>query len=270
MYKLSISNIAWPDEMDESIASLLQGTMVSGIETTPNKVIPWEEPYSHDKVTAYKDWWQEKGFEIPAMQALLYGAPESHLFISENSRKKLYENLCRAIQIAQSLGATRLVFGSPKNRTKGAIPMTKAMAIATDFFKRIGAYAASHGVKICIESNPAYYSCDFITTTQEAANLVCEVNHPGFGLHLDTGGMHLSGDNFTDISKSLDLSEIQHFHISEKDLNLISGEPIDHKGASDILTSLNYSNWVSIEMLAKENHASKIMEAIAHVEKCYF
>ena len=53
---------------------------------------------------------------------------------------------------------------------------------------------AARGGCFCIEPNPTAYGCDYVTTAAEGLDLVSRVDQPGFGLHLDAGGMTLAGD----------------------------------------------------------------------------
>src|SRR6185437_14047549 len=117
----------------------------------------------------------------------------------------------------RALGAHVLVFGSPKNRLRGDLPLDSAISIACDFFQELGDAAASHGVSLCIEANPAAYGCDFVTTTAEAADLCRRVNHPAIRVNGDLGGMTMSGETPAQALENAG-SYIGHFHASEPQL----------------------------------------------------
>src|SRR6185312_10786658 len=98
-----------------------------------------------------------------SLQSLLFGRLDLQLFGDESSRTQLAEYMRRVIDFAHAVGARALVFGSPKNRTRGELPMPQAMSIATDFFASLADHARERGALICIEANPPGYGCDFVT-----------------------------------------------------------------------------------------------------------
>jgi D-psicose/D-tagatose/L-ribulose 3-epimerase len=159
------------------------------------------------------------------------------------------------------------VFGSPKNRVRGDLPLNTAMSIACDFFQELGGAAASHGVSLCIEANPAAYGCDFVTTTAEAVELCRRVNHPAIRVNGDLGGMTMSGE-----TPALSLEDagpwIGHFHASEPQLAELGTAGADHAGAARGLEAIGYDGWVSIEMRDTGDLAS-VDRAVARAKAAY-
>ena len=93
------------------------------------------------------------------------------------------EYLMRLCKLAGELGARVLVFGSPRNRRRGDIPLHEAMERAALLFLKVAAAAADWGVCFCIEPlRPE--ETDFISSAQEGFRLVNMINNRGFGLHL--------------------------------------------------------------------------------------
>ena len=87
--KLSISNIAWVTEDDESIYSLMKELSFTGLEIAPTRIFP-DTPY--DRLDEASKWREhirkDYGFEIPSMQSIWYGRKEL-VFGSEEERKLL-------------------------------------------------------------------------------------------------------------------------------------------------------------------------------------
>ena len=83
----------------------------------------------------------------------------------------------------------------PRARTRQAGDKRVADEIAISFFTAIGEFATQYDCVFCIEPNPTEYGCDFVTTSEQARELVKKVNHPGFGLHLDAAAMTMSNEN---------------------------------------------------------------------------
>jgi sugar phosphate isomerase/epimerase len=166
--------------------------------------------------------------------------------------------LKKIIDLAQKLDLKVLVFGSPKNRFIGDMDKNEAYKIAIEFFKELGEYAYSKDRYFCIEPNAKKYGCDFITNTDEAIELIKDVNSKGFRLHIDSAVMAMNSENIKEsLGKALPYAE--HFHISEPFLELITSNKTNHEEFAKTLKSLNYDKWVSIEM--KNNVLSSNVEA---------
>lgn len=248
MRRLAISNLAWDSDEEDEIARLLQRLGVSGVEIAPTKIWKNSEE-AHRSAAEYRAFWEGHGISVVAMQSLLFGMPELVLFGSESARDRLLQHLAGLCRVGEQLGARVLVFGSPQNRRRGSLAQQEAEAIAIPFFRRAGAIAADSGVALCVEANPEGYGCDFVTTTAEALSLVAAVGHPGFGLHLDTAGIVMSGEPIRQtLREAAPLAE--HYHVSEPFLVETGSAGVDHAAFADALDEAGYSGWVSIEMRA--------------------
>jgi len=245
--RLSVSNIAWPAAADDDAAALLRAHGVRGVEIAPARVCerPWEAPA--ERVAAYRHAWEDRGLPIVALQALLFGRGELALFGSAADRAALEAHLAGIIALAAGLGATALVFGSPRNRRRGGLDPAAAEGIAVPFFRAIGRRAADHGVWLCLEANPPDYGCDFLTTTAEMVRFVAAVDTDGLGVHLDSGGMKLAGeDPATAIAAAG--PRWRHVHASEPHLVPLGDGGVDHAAFAHALAGSGYRGWVSVEM----------------------
>lgn len=247
--RVVVSNLAWDPEEDEAAAAVLSRHGVTGIEVAPTKRWPDPSGATTDEIEAYRRGWSDVGLPIVSMQSLLFGRPDLTLFDSEAAREAFTAYLEAIIELGRGLGAGPLVFGSPKNRLRGSLSLDDAQATSAPVFARLGRAAAALGSCFCIEPNPVDYGCDFITTAAAGAALVRVVGEPGFGLHLDSGGMTLAGDDLPQaISGSLDV--LRHFHCSEPGLAPAgSTGRVDHEGAARALRDGGYEGLVSVEML---------------------
>src|SRR5205807_8776286 len=123
-------------------------------------------------------------------------------------------------------------------------------------FRRLGDRANTCQTILCIEPNPTAYECDFITTLDEAVQLVRAVDHLGFGLHVDTGALALNGERLTLPSNV----SAAHFHISEPFLAPICQATTPHGDYARSLDSLGYTGWRSIEMRGPESGWEEVLE----------
>ncbi len=247
--KLAISNIAWLREEDGAVAGLMREKGVLGVELAPTAV--WADPLAAagPAADAVRGWWLDRGIGVVALQALLYGRPDLVVFGDDVAQARTLAHLDGMMALAARLGARALVFGSPKNRTRGTLPVGEAMRIATAFFREAGARAAAHGVVLCVEPNPPEYQCDFVNTTAEGIALVEAVNHPGFGLHLDGGALTLNQEPVAAAIASA-APVLRHFHASEPFLQPLGTGGTDHAACAEALRAAGYDGWVSVEMRA--------------------
>jgi D-psicose/D-tagatose/L-ribulose 3-epimerase len=269
--KLAVSNIAWTTDEEPAIASLLQKLGVKYIEVAPTK--QWQDPTtqaSDEDLATYKEFWVSYGIEIVAFQSMLFNRPDLKIF-DDSLRSEALAYLERFITLAPKLGAGIMVFGSPKNRQHGELPLTEADTIAKDFFATIGQTASRNKTTFCIEPNPTAYACDFVTTAQQGIDFVRAVDTPGFGLHLDIAGMTLAGD---DVVKSIiDAGNlIQHFHISAPYLEQVEDrEDVDYRGGAQALKDIGYNRFVSIEMKPGDpgTNSARVEKAVRFAQQVF-
>jgi sugar phosphate isomerase/epimerase len=245
--RLAISNIAWRSEEDGVAADLMREHGFRGVEIAPTRV--WENPLEATEKDAleHRRFWNDRGIEVVALQALLFGRPDLVLFGTETVRRELLEHLRRLMRLGGWLGAQVLVFGAPKNRLLSGSSAKDAKEIAIDFFRAAGKAALDHAVVLALEPNPPQYDCDFITTSREGLDLVRGVESPGFRLHLDAAAMTLAGE---DVERAiLEASEVLvHFHASEPYLGVVGAGAVNHGALASALRRCGYRGWVSVEM----------------------
>ncbi len=199
--KLAVSNIAWDIHDDPDIFSLLRENRVQGIEIALTKVWPDWDGANSSSAKEYRKRLSNEGFEVPALQAILFGKPELQLFIPE-AKHELIEHMKYISELGSVLGARVLVFGAPKNRRKGQLSTNEAVNYATEIMREIGAICSEFGVCIGWEHNPIEYGCDFITNVADARAFVDLIDSPGVQLHLDSAGLHMCGGNINEVIPS--------------------------------------------------------------------
>jgi len=203
------------------------------------------------------------------MQSLLFNRPELHVFRSDAGMRATVDYLSVIIEIGVQLGATVLVFGSPKQRTIAGIDPSDVARRETEFFRRVGAAAAGAGVHFCIEPNPPVYGCDYVNTIDEAVALLNRVGPQGFGLHGDAAAMTMVADPPEALIALA--PALQHFHVSEPDLAFIGSGGVPHDRFAAALAAGGYRGLVSIEMRAGalgENPA-RVLAALAIARAAY-
>jgi len=266
--KLAASNIAWPASDDAIAAETLRRHGFQGVEIAPTRV--WENPLQAGAAAhaEHRRFWEKQNLPIVALQSLLFGHPELTLFDSPSARALTLAYLRDMIGLGRDLGAGVLIFGSPKNRKRGALKAEEAQRIAVDFFRTLGNHASAAGVCFCVEPNPAFYECDFVTTSSEGRALADAVGVSGFDLHLDAAAMTLAAEKPAALQAVA--GRFRHFHASEKNLETIGAGSVDHAAFASALRQTAYPNWVSVEMRAPATGAiPRLDEACAQIRTVY-
>lgn len=261
--RLAISNIAWDREEDDQVAELLIAKALDAIDVAPGKYFPKPREATQQDIAKVRAWWHQRGIEVTGMQALLFGTTGLNVFGDSNSQSAMLEHLTAVCRIGSGLGATRLVFGSPKNRDRANLTDAQAVACAVPFFRRLGDIAAAHGVVICLEPNPVCYGANFMVTSAETANIVMQVAHPAIGMQLDTGAMCINGEEAATVLHDFH-PLIKHVHASEPELVALGDGGTDHTSVATSIRQFLPEHVVSIEMLATKNepHVQSIKRAL--------
>src|SRR5262249_39749225 len=153
---------AWPSSEDAAVAQMLVQERVHGIEIAPTKLFPEPTMATDVEIDRVRHLWRDRGLEIVAAQALLFGKPELTLFESTEKQNQMRGYLKRIIHVCSRLGAKALVFGSPKNRLAGDRDRTEVFAEAVEIFRDLGQTAADEGAAVVIEAIPPENGADFI------------------------------------------------------------------------------------------------------------
>lgn len=212
--KISVSNIAWDRDEDSQIADLLHQYHIDAIDIAPGKYFPDVMTATMEQIEAVREGWRRRGISVVGMQSLLFGTQGLNMFDGEEVRERMLAHLAAVCRIAAGLGATRLVFGSPKNRDRKDLTDSDVATIAVNFFRALGDIASKHSVMICLEPNPGCYGANFMTTANETAEVVMAVNHSAIRMQLDTGAITINDEDIIQLLSAYgDL--IGHIHISE-------------------------------------------------------
>jgi sugar phosphate isomerase/epimerase len=269
--RIAISSIAWRVDEEPAVRDLLSERGIDAVEIAPGKIGPEPAELGPDALARYRNFWRERGIEIVAMQALLFGRGELALFGTGAQREEMFGYLARIVRVGGALGARALVFGSPGNRKRGALSLAVAAELAAPFFRRLGEVALENGTCLCIEPIPPESACDWIHSAAQAREFVDLVAHPGFGLHIDAAALHMAGEGAAQIRANA--GRIRHFHASEPQLAPVgAGSLVSHASFAEALRACGGVPAVSIEMRQVEQVASNlphVERALAHVQRVY-
>lgn len=268
--RLAFSGIAWDVAEDEAVAALLLQHGVDAIDIAPGKYFPDFARATAADAQAVRARWAAHGIEITGMQSLLFGTAGLNLFGDHESRTRMQRHLEAVMRIAGAMRAPRLVFGSPRNRDRGALDDAEAVAAAVEFLAPLGEVAACEGVLLCLEPNPARYGCNFMLDADSTAAVVRALGHPNVRMQFDVGALAINGEIAADVlARHADI--VGHVHASEPGLVPLGDGGADHAAAGAALRHHLPGAIVSIEMVATEHepHLASMARALAHAQRCY-
>ena len=244
-----------------SIYKMMENMGFEGIEIAPTRIFP-ENPY--DRLEAAGKWAKEikrkHRFVVSSMQSIWYGK-NNKLFGNEKERKVLVDYTKKAIDFADAIKCKNLVFGCPRNRN---ISKGEDEAIAIEFFRIIGKYAAEHNTVVGMEANPPIYNTNYINDTKSALDLIEKVGTDGFKLNLDVGAMIANEEDVSVLNGREHL--INHVHISEPGLKPIEHRSI-HIALFEMLNINGYDGFISIEVRKQEclENLEKMMKYVGEM-----
>jgi sugar phosphate isomerase/epimerase len=266
--RLAVSNVAWPLGQEDAAYELLASLGVAGVEVAPTRLGPWNAlPVSC--LAEHRAKLAAAGLVVSSLQAIFYGRIEPQLLGDASAFRLMHEHMRLVTGIAGALGATALVFGSPRNRRRGEMSIERAGKIAGERLSLLGDVVMDAGAVLAIEPVPAVYGGDFLGSWREVLRIVEDVNHPGVRVHLDTAGVGLAGDSIGDaVVASKDW--LAHFHAAQPHLVAFSPPERNHAEAAAALNAIGYDKWLSIELREQpDNPFGAIKDAARIVQKVY-
>ena len=248
--RLSISNLAWGDLPVDEVAPKLRAAGMDGVEIAPTLVWPDAPDIDRHEVVRYGQQWRDHGLEISGIQSLLFGHPEFQL-LDRSTWPAMRAHLEAMLTLGGALQADVAVFGSPRNRIRGALDTTAADDIAAEFLNSVVPVLAGNAVTLTLEPNAPAYGADYITHYQDSVALAQLVGSPWVRPQIDTGCLAMVGEDYAAAAAG---HPPAHVHASAPQLALPPAG-LDHEPLSEVLQSAGYQGWVVLEMLpAGDDH----------------
>lgn len=265
--KFAISNIAWPQNQEKEIFSVISHKGFCGVEIAPSRIWKDFRDITAAERIAYKKYVGRKHLEICSMHSLFYGTQGLGIFGQTEERRNFVMFFRALIDLASDLEVPRMVFGSPSTRKRNGMPFEQAVSIAANVLYPVAEYAYQRGTKILIEPlSPE--ETDFIENHKEGLALVGAVGSKGFGLHLDAKALSAEQEAMKDIFEECN-GYFEHFHVNEERLGSFKEPLLPHESIARELKKSNYSGYVSIEMRELENPKKEIETAMDFVRSVY-
>lgn len=266
--RLAVSNLAWPAEQESAAVARLAALGVAGVEVAPTRIADWPA-LTPGVLAGYRGRLADSGLVVSSLQAILFGCSDLLLLGDDRSFTGLCEHLRRVTDIGAGLGGRVLVFGAPKNRLRGQLPIETAWSLAVDRLRLLGEIAAAVDTVIAIEPVPPFYGGDFLTGWRDVLGVVREIDHAGVRVHLDTGCVALHDDSIGEAVAEC-AEWLAHFHAAQPELGSFARPLENHAEAAAALRASGYDKWISIEMREQQRDPiGEMATAVQTVQHLY-
>lgn len=240
-----------------------------GLEIAPFTLAHSIEEVSAERRRELRRQAEENGLTILGLHWLLAKTEGMQLTAADDRvRQKTADYLAALARCCADLGGDILVFGSPaQRRIPAGATRAQAVEFAVDTFRRAQNAIADSGVKLCLEPlAPA--ETDFITTCDEAIEILDRLDHPNFRLHLDVKAMSSEAIPIPDLIRR-HAGRIGHFHANDANRRGPGFGDIDFVPIFRALRDCGYGGWVSVEVFDYTPDPETIArESLRYMHEC--
>ena len=153
----------------------------------------------------------------------------------------------KLVAFAARCGAPLVTIGSFRGKLAWGGDGARERLLQT--LRRCAETAAASNVRIALEPLNRY-EADFVHTASEGMRLVDEIDHPAFGLLLDTFHMNIEEPDLAG-SVRVAASRLWHIHLGDSNRLPPGGGHFDFGTLVDALHEIGYSDYLSAELLAQ-------------------
>lgn len=196
-------------------------------------------------------WLAETNMEISCISTGQVYAETGYMFTDERpeARKKIKEIFCGLIDAAADFGQLVNI-----GRARGQIGNRSrdlAKTLFLDMLRDLCVYADKKGVTLILEPVNRY-EIDFINSVEEGVSLIQEANISNFKLMPDVFHMNIE-DREIGGELAKHAQHIEYVHLADSNRLAPGQGHTDFQDIFDSLAQVNYSGWVSLEILPKPN-----------------
>jgi sugar phosphate isomerase/epimerase len=251
------------------ICELVSRLGYQGLELAPFTLAPRITDVSPERRRELRRIADDHGVQLIGLHWLLAKTTGLHLTSPDAAvRKATAEYLVELARCCRDLGGDILVFGSPaQRRLPGGATKAQGATLALDTFRRAAPGIADAGVKLCLEplSPP---EADFLNTCAEAIELLDQLQHPSFRLHLDIKAMSTDDAPAPELIRR-HAARTGHFHANDPNRRGPGFGDFDLTPSLRALKDSGYSGWVSVEVFDYSPDPETIArESLRYMHEC--
>jgi sugar phosphate isomerase/epimerase len=163
------------------------------------------------------------------------------------TENRALERFGKLVGVAAACGAPIGTVGSFRGKLAGSGERARERIV--DTLRCCAEKAHSRNVRVALEPLNRY-EADFINTAEEGMSLVQEINHPAFGLLLDTFHMNIEEPHLADAVYTA-AERLWHLHLGDSNRLPPGKGHFNFSLVVDALRDIGYTGYLSAELLAK-------------------
>jgi sugar phosphate isomerase/epimerase len=253
----------------ERVCRFVAGLGYQGLEMAPFTLARSIEEVSAARRGELRRQAEEHGLTLLGLHWLLAKTEGLQLTAADAAvRQRTADYLVSLARCCADLGGEVLVFGSPaQRRIPSGASRAQAVDYAVDTFRRAQSGIADSGVKLCLEPlAPA--EADFINTAAEAVEILDQLAHPSFVLHLDVKAMSAEDTSIPDLIRR-HAARTGHFHANDANRRGPGFGQVDFVPILRALHDSGYAGWVSVEVFDYSPDPETIArESLRYLREC--
>ncbi len=246
--RFGICNEIFADWPWEAMCDFVAQLGYHGVEVAPFTLADSVEEISSQRRRQLREAAAQRGLEVIGLHWLLV-KPEG-LYITHPDgevRRRTAAYLRKLVHLAADLGGRVLVIGSPKQRNLlPGVSREQAMGYAKEVFE--AALEAAIPFRITLALEPlSPKETNFITTAAEAIELIQQIDHPLFRLHLDVKAMSSEERPIPEVIVS-SARYLVHFHANDPNLLGPGMGDVRFEPIIAALRQVGYQGYLSVEV----------------------
>lgn len=269
--KFALCNEMFENRPLAEVCSVASRLGYQGLEIAPFTLAGSAEDVTSEQSKEVCRTIEDHGLEMVGLHWLFVGPAGLHMTTPDDAvwqRTKDYLKVL--IELCSDLGGKVLVVGSPKQRN--ILPgQTKqeAWKRATQLFTSVLDNASQHNVTLGIEPLSAQET-DFINTVSEGVQMVRQINHPHFKIHLDVKAMCSEQMPVPDIIRSVRAEDIGHFHVNDPNLYGPGMGDVDYGPIAQAIRDIGWNKWLSVEVFKYDPDPETIARRSIQYLRCFW
>jgi sugar phosphate isomerase/epimerase len=257
-FKYAICNEVFEKQDFAAACRVAKSAGFSGLEIAPFTLANHVDDISAARRRELSDIMRSEGLEFAGLHWLLITPKWLHVTTEDaETRRKSWDYVRKLSDFCADLGKGGImVFGSPAQRKSTGNTPEQARKHFVDGLASVASHAGDRGVTILIESLPRK-DTDVVNTLAEAVQIVKEIGQPAIQTMFDYHNT-LNETEPLDVLVRRYFQYIRHIHINEMDGRHPGTGNLDFVPVLKVLSDLNYSRWVSLEVFDFKAGAEKI------------
>ncbi|WP_422926597.1 sugar phosphate isomerase/epimerase family protein [Singulisphaera sp. PoT] len=249
MIRLGICNELFEGWDFPEVCRIVKELGYDGLEIAPFTIAPRITDVSAARRREIRSIVEDAGLETIGLHWLLARTEGFYLTSPDRSvRQKTGEYLVELAEATRDMGGGVMVFGSPKQRDLlPGVDYVKAFAYSLEVFSEIMPRIGATGVDFCLEPL-APNDTNFLNTCAQAEELIRQVGHPSFKLHMDVKAQCGETDGTVPELIHRYAKDAGHFHAQDVNLQGPGMGDIDFEPILKALVESGYDRWVSVEV----------------------